>query len=107
MTQTLPDLSGFETHFGIRVSYIGEDGYMVALGHHDDKRRVVAAMNRLARKQAGLVNMLDDSRGGYADVADWLFDDWGIELTGSTDEWCIQWGAQGNPDAFPITIWKP
>lgn len=105
-TQILPDLSGFEAHYGIRVSYIGEDGYMVALGHHDDKRRVIAAMNRLARKQAGLSNMRDDHRATYEDAVGRLYDDWGVELTGSAEEWCIQCGEQGNPAAFPITLWK-
>lgn len=121
-----PDLSGVETHYGIAVGYIGEDGAMFALGHHEDKRRVIAAMNRLARKQCGLDNMLDDPRARYTEVVDWLYDEWAIELADhcgecaddpecaeckalqsrSDDEWCLQWGNQGHPAAFPITMWR-
>lgn len=121
-----PELDGAETFYGVTVTYIGEDGYMMAFGHHADPRPVIAAMNRLARTQCGLENMLDDPRATYSDVADRLHEDWAIQLHDrclecgndphckecqalrlkSEDEWCLRWGEQDNPAAFPITLWR-
>jgi hypothetical protein len=45
---TLPLLSNFTRHYGVRVSDIGEDGDMIALGHVG-KLRALAVFNRHAR----------------------------------------------------------
>jgi len=51
-TAVIPDLSGFTEHFKILVSYINDEGEMVALGHHDP-RHALAAFNRHARPDLG------------------------------------------------------
>lgn len=57
-----------DIHYGIKVSHIGEDGDLIALGHHTD-RRTIAAFNRHMRAFLGLANLADDRS---ATVADWL-----------------------------------
>lgn len=57
-----------ETHYGIKVSHIGEDGDLIALGHHSD-RRTLAAFNRHMRVFLGLANLADDRS---ATAADWV-----------------------------------
>jgi hypothetical protein len=54
-----------DTHYGIPVCHIGEDGDMVALGHHEPCR-ALDAFNRHARVFCGLANVVDD-RGTTAD----------------------------------------
>lgn len=60
-----PDME--DTHYGIKVAHIGDDGDMFALGHHSD-RRILAAFNRHARTFLGLANLADDYS---AKAADW------------------------------------
>lgn len=57
-TATLPDLDGFTDCFGILVSEIGDDGDMIALGHHDP-RHTLAAFNAHARQVCGMTDLLD------------------------------------------------
>jgi hypothetical protein len=113
-------------HYGVHVSYVGEDGEMIALGHHDP-RRVVAAFNREARVHSFLTNMCDDSRAFYSDVADDLQqlharlatacdeadqpdhdDDCGECAEIRKADWFIRWDVNPeDPGAFPITAWTP
>lgn len=46
-------------HYGQRVTFIGEEGDVLVLGH-PGRRRSIAAANRLARKVMGLRNLADD-----------------------------------------------
>ena len=132
-TRTFPDLAStpdemkrmMQEHYGVWVSYVGDDGDMVALGHHEPKR-VLAAFNRYARRECGLVNITDDRRAGYAAVASDLR--WRMARlvtacdspTHDEDErdsycgrcsllgdggWYIDWADQDAPGAFPITMW--
>lgn len=121
---THPELAGFKTYYGIQVSYIGEDGAMIALGHHD-RRVTIAAMNRHARLDCGLANMLDDPRATYDDVEGWLHERWAVELTDRCREcdddpacrecqalrarpegvWCLQWSTEAADGSFPVMIW--
>lgn len=120
-----PELDGFQECYGIRVSYIGDDGAMIALGHHDH-RIVIAAMNQHARSYCGLANMLDDPRATYDDVEGWLNERWAVELvdrclecgdnpecrecqalrTRAEDEWCLRWGNEPTAGSFPVMIWN-
>lgn len=43
MTATIPDLDGFDTYYGVKISFIGEDGAMVMLGHVDDRHAIAVA----------------------------------------------------------------
>jgi hypothetical protein len=113
-------------HYGVHVSHVGEDGEMIALGHHDT-RRVIAAMNREARVHTFLTNMCDYFGIFYRDVADDLEqlharlvtacdeaeqpnhdDDCGECAEIRKSDWFIRWDATpDDPAAFPITAWTP
>lgn len=59
-----PDME--DTHYGIKVAHIGDDGDMICLGHHSD-RRTLAAFNRHSRTFLGLANLADDRSSKAAD----------------------------------------
>lgn len=81
------------TYYGVPVVYYGEDGDMLALGHHSP-RRALAAFNRHARQFTGLVN-LEDHR--LAQAQPWI--------DGITQAWFVF--TRPNPDAGddPSYIW--
>jgi hypothetical protein len=62
-------------HYGIPVASVGEDGDMLALGHHDP-RRALAAFNAHARR-LGLCNVADDHAMTAAEVLDDITQQWG------------------------------
>ncbi|MFI5473166.1 hypothetical protein ACIA6D_23365 [Streptomyces cacaoi] len=99
------------THYGIQVATLGEDGDMIALGHHDT-RRALAAFNRHARVVWGLLN-LEDSRSALA--ADWAKDIkpcMAVFRTADPESdyedpgciWFADWSDPDSPDARPVTI---
>lgn len=124
-TATLPDLKGLETYYGLQVSDIGEDGTVIILGHHHhDPLRVVAALNRHARTFWGCANLLDDTGKGVADLSGSLSETYAVALNScgsperphdcqrcrelSDADWWIEWNhAADDPDAFPVTMWRP
>lgn len=58
---------GAETYYGVEVRTIGEDGALIAVGHHEP-RRVIAAFNAYVREYLGYQN-LDDYRPRFGDLA--------------------------------------
>ena len=120
-TVTIPDLDGFTTHYGIRVSDIGEDGDLIILGHHD-KRRALAALNRHARKVWGLQDLLDGGWGRRPVIGE-ITVDWATlkercDLHDDHDKdcgecaqiaegpWWIECGAHPAPNSFPVMYWS-
>lgn len=120
---TIPALKGFDTFYGVPVSYLGDDGDAVALGHHD-VRTTVAAFNRLARS-CGLTNMLDDKGTAYLGVALRVSAGWAVLADGCTEVdsrkhspacgecqeiaeagWAFDVAAQGDEGAFPVMWWS-
>jgi hypothetical protein len=123
----MPRPACFSEHYGIRVAYLGEDGDMIALGHHDS-RRVVAAFNRHARHHSCWLNMADDTEATYADVINALQatyvtedlvcgscnDDDDDDCTTcrtshdrrfSVDGWDLSFGvSKPGPGVFPVTV---
>lgn len=126
----IPDLSGFAEHFGIKVSSIGEDGDMIALGHHD-KRQALAAFNAYS-KTLGFPDLLDG--GGQHDVREWKWaleavtEVWAAEVHSCGEcgndpdcrfcasaravweqgNWWLRWDAkETDPGAFPAMHWSP
>lgn len=99
------------THYGIQVAYIGEDGDMLALGHHD-VRRALAAFNRHARVFSGLLNLGDDRSA--------TVDEWAIAIKHTSAvirkpdtqdlyedpdwRWVADWSDPQAPGAQPITL---
>jgi len=103
-----------DTHYGITVCHIGEDGDMLALGHHSP-RRALAAFNRHARVFVGVMN-LEDSRG--ARIADWLGciqERWAVFSSPDPSEgddpdwlWAVDYSvAADTPGAVPIMLLQP
>lgn len=50
-TGPIPDLDGFDTFYGVRISCIGEDGDMIMLGHVDDRHAIAVVRAYLRRLQ--------------------------------------------------------
>jgi hypothetical protein len=129
----IPRLNDFGTYFGIRVADIGEDGDLIALGHHPPKA-ALAAFNAHARKVWGLLDLLDGGRGGgpaWRRALDDVKPRWAVLLTNrcrdctknavvdgcvycsdvravtnSGSWWIAQDAAHDEPGAFPVTCWR-
>ncbi len=57
--RALPDLDGFDTHYRVRISCVGDDGDMVMLGHVPP-RRAIAAVRAYLRRLLGNQIEVDD-----------------------------------------------
>jgi hypothetical protein len=98
------------TYFGIPVVYYGEDGDMLALGHHDP-RRAIAAFNRHARKFCGLLNLEDHRHAQAQHWLDGVTHAWFVFTRPNPDEgddpdyvWYAVPATAGNPNAVPVTL---
>lgn len=97
------------THYGIPVTHIGEDGDMLAFGHHEP-RRALAAFNRHARVFCGLANVVDDRRAITADLLNDISQGWGqfrkpdpAEGEDPDWEWVMDQCAATDENATPYT----
>lgn len=112
-TLIAPDAIDIEgTHYGIPVSTYGEDGDMLALGHHP-RRTALAAFNRHARLWIGWPNIADDYSARAQDWLNAVTDRWATfnvpdpERGEDTDcTWYVRWCTPDTPDARPVT-WLP
>ena len=107
---TAPPQPKFDhTAYGVEVSWLGEDGGMVALGHIPDQR-FVAACNHLARS-LGLSGIFDDPLMTFDDVLGAVIRPWAVavEPDGGGWEWAISWHGitSETPSAFPVTVLWP
>jgi hypothetical protein len=127
----IPTLHHFEICFGIPISDIGEDGVLIALGHHDPKA-ALAAFNAHARR-SGVCDLLDGrgTRARWMEALDGVRHRWAVQLVGqcrtcaregARDEcgvcadvaeatemgsWCLDYSAAETEDgAFPVTVWS-
>jgi hypothetical protein len=98
-----------DTHYGIKVAHMGEDGDLIALGHHSD-RRTIAAFNRHMRTFLGLANLADDRS---STAADWVpalqrkhcrFRVPNPETWEGDWAWIAEWCDPDSPDARPVTL---
>jgi hypothetical protein len=108
---TAPDTE--DTHYGIPVCHIGEDGAILALGHPGE-RRALAAFNRHARVFCRLVNLADDFNARLADWTGLTTEKWVVfrkpeeEKNEDPDwEWVFDASTEGEPNALPVTILDP
>ncbi|HEY9353644.1 MAG TPA: hypothetical protein VIP28_10350 [Nocardioides sp.] len=100
-----------DTHYGIPVAHIGEDGDMLALGH-PGTRRAFAAFNRHARVFCGLANLADDRGAALADWSDVITEEWVIFRKADPDnewedpdyEWFFDRVTKDAPGAQPVTV---
>lgn len=97
-------LPHFFPHYGVYVSFIGDDDQLVALGHHGNFRAVIAAFNRHASVDVGLGNI--DDWEPFSEGPHVVEQVWAVETTGAfSDEWQLFTHVpQDMPDAFPITV---
>lgn len=114
-------------YYSIALSDVGETGAVVVLGHHDDPRRVVAALNRHARLVWGTCSLLDGVMcPEFDDAAAGLTRHWAAFATECEDagrpyhrpgcvtctdiragHWWLSWDkAATDPGAFPVTHWE-
>jgi hypothetical protein len=99
------------THYGIQVAHIGEDGDMLALGHHDT-RRALAAFNRHARTFCDLINLADDRDACAEDWAGQIEHRMAVirkpDVTNLYEDpawrWVADWSDANAPGARPITV---
>ena len=119
----LPALDDFTTCYGVQVCTIGEDGILIALGHHP-ARTALAAFNAYSRRVIGLANVTDDSwvtPGELLELLQEINHDWG-RLLGECGQcppergcdrclairdgsWWMELGAaESDPDAVPVTV---
>ncbi len=117
---TLPDLSGFTEHRGIRVCPLGDDGdVVVALGHHnvDD---TLAAIVRMLRRDLGWTARELAGLGAPAEVKDALRLRWAVLATDCGDgfdpdcgtcaevraaDWWLDYSSTTRVrDSFPVTV---
>lgn len=73
----IPNPEMEDEHYGVSVAHFGEDGDMIALGHHST-RRALAAFNRHARHFVGLANLADDRSAKAADYTVGISTKWAV-----------------------------
>jgi hypothetical protein len=98
-----------DTNYGIRMAPIGEDGDMLALGHHEP-RKALAAFNRYARIICGWTNIADD-RARAQDWLDRIDQRWALFTVPDPEQgedpdyaWYSTWCSPETPGALPVTI---
>lgn len=98
-----------KTYYGIPVISSGDEGDMLALGHHG-KLRVLAAFNRYARKVIGLDNLGDDRTLRASDFLNDITERWGVPRRATEEEqrnegflWVIEHSDADAPGAMPYT----
>jgi len=100
------------THYGIPVTAVGEDGDVLALGHHEP-RRALAAFNRHAREQVGLLNLTDIRSSTAAECLAYITQGWALFRKPLLDddsedpdwEWVMVPCAATDENAIPITLY--
>ena len=111
-----PTLDGFETHYGVPVCALGEEGETwVALGVHEP-RRVLAAFNRLCRTSCGYpmaqewsIKAKDLRRERWVVATE--CGDCGSDPDCRTcraiadAKWWLRMATDRDAESFPVTVW--
>lgn len=96
--------------YGVDLSWLGEDGGMVARGHIPDLR-FIAACNHMARTEAGLCNVCDDKSLSLEDARDAIMRRWACPVPPKDpgNDWEITWRdvTAQTPGAIPVTVLWP
>lgn len=99
----LPDLETHTTVYGVRLSEIGDDGDVFALGHVG-KLRMIAALNWQARTVWGM----ELAEFVLRDAVDQIVHTWMRNVGGTgLSDWCLEPAQAGEAGAFPVTYWAP
>lgn len=101
------------TYDGIPVCSSGEDGDMIALGHHAPEV-ALAAFNRHAREVLKIENVLADDAATpeeLADLTDCITQSWGLAYAATEEEqdhlgwsWRLETATADTPGAIPYTF---
>jgi len=97
------------TAYGVRLTWLGEDGGMAAEGHVP-LLRFVAACNRVARTECGLRNLADERGFALDDVLDVVRHVWAVTVPPEGwCEWAVSWQdvTKETPGAIPLTVYWP
>jgi hypothetical protein len=104
----IADPEAEDTHYGIAVTHVGEDGDMLALGHHDT-RKALAAFNRHSRTFIGLPNLADDFSARAEDWLDAIRPRWAVFTVPDPEQcqdsewyWVANFSDEPIPNAQPI-----
>lgn len=116
----LPVLDGFTTCYGVQVCTFGEDGILLALGHHP-ARTALAAFNAYSRRVIGNRSLTDHHWVSPLTLLEEIEQDW-VKLLGECGQcppergcdrclairdgsWWMELGADAaDPDAVPVTV---
>lgn len=101
------------THYGVPVTCIGEDGDLLAFGHHTP-RRALAAFNLHARNDLGLLNLVDDRSATAAECLAYISQGWAqfrkpLSDSGDEDpdwEWVMEWCTEDDENATAVTLYR-
>jgi hypothetical protein len=98
--------------YGVNLTFIGEDGGIMAEGHVP-LVRFVAACNHMARNEFGHRNLLDYSEATLGEALEGVRQCWALpadEPDGEDCDWYVRHNADvtaGTPGAIPVTLWEP
>ena len=110
-TATPPSPTFTHSAYGVSITWFGEDGGMASPGHVPDLR-FVAACNNLARKDACLLNLWDDSTATLDETLSMVRRVWAVPAA-STEygygSWAVTWRdvTEQTPGAIPLTLLWP
>lgn len=99
-----------DINYGIPVSAIGEDGALLALGHHS-RRHTLAAFNRYGRQFPGWFNLAEDYSAKaqpWLDALDYRWATFTVPDPAKGEDpdcsWWVHWCTPDTPDARPVTL---
>ena len=97
--------------YGVNVTWLGDEGGMIARGHIPE-RRFIAACNHLARVECGLTNIWDEHTATLDEALAMVARDWAVPTApadfGGDFEWAVSLAAdEHTPGAIAVTTLLP
>lgn len=101
-----PPTFPYKAH-GVSLTWIGDEGAMMAEGHVP-LVRFIAACNHMARNDAKLPNMLDYPEATLEDALEGAKHCRVVPVDDPGTDWCVKYNATAEtPGAIPVTLWEP
>jgi len=98
--------------YGVNLTFIGDEGAIMAEGHVP-LVRFVAACNNMTRNESGCRNLLDDSGATLSDALEGVRQCWAlpaVDPDGDKCDWHVRHDSAvtaETPGAIPVTLWEP
>ena len=96
--------------YGVSLTWIGDEGGIMAEGHISF-RRFAAAANHMARRAGEVCNLADDRNIAFEDVLGDITHRWALPIPADhDDEWRVDLGSRvtaDTPGAIPVTLYDP